>query len=233
MKIYSLRASRLSNRRQSSRTETFRKFPRSDREIARSHDSKIFGVGINDADYLVTPTTSGKSLRCAAYTTWKNMISRCYNPQVHTANPTYADCTVSPEWHRFTNFAIWYANKRTTNRSIDKDIILPGNKVYSPLTCMFVPNYVNSLFTGSDGKGGCPLGVDIAHGQRKKRYRAQLHVGKKRKTLGYFRTPEEAQVCYAENKAKLIRSLYGGLRDEDARLIPAMERIAKSLTENH
>ena len=230
MKMYPLKSSRLSKTREP--REGFCKFPRSVREIERSHEARVHGVGINDADYLVNPTHGGRTIQCRAYRTWSNMLARCYSPVFHATHPSYYDCSVDPQWFRFSNFAEWFSQQKTTNRVLDKDLIVPGNRIYSPVTCIMLPSRVNALFTSSKGRGALPRGVDVARGKRKKKFRAQLDINGKRVTLGYFQKSEDAEICYADSKASLIRSLYQELRDEDSRLIPALERAAKALTEN-
>jgi hypothetical protein len=55
---------------------------------------------------------------------------------------------VCNEWHNFQNFAEWfcknYCDASMDKWQLDKDIIVPGNRVYSPETCCFVPNAVNN-----------------------------------------------------------------------------------------
>ena len=45
-----------------------------------------------------------------AYTTWRNMLERCYCPKYKERHPTYKGCTVAKEWHNFQEFAEWYEN---------------------------------------------------------------------------------------------------------------------------
>ena len=43
---------------------------------------------------------------------------------------------------------------------LDKDILVKGNKIYSPDTCCFVPKEVNTVFTKRQSKrGDYPIGV--------------------------------------------------------------------------
>jgi hypothetical protein len=215
-----------------STSEGFRRYPRTEREIHRSSETLLHGFGINDSAWLTTTTNAGRASHCAAFRTWRNAIGRCYSAVVHKSSPSYEGCSVSPEWKRFSEFEQWYSEQRTTGNQLDKDIILPGNKVYSPLTCMMVPSHINALFTSSNGRGALPRGVDIACGKRKKSFRAQLDIGGKRVTLGYFMHAKDAENCYATARAELIRSTFSGLRGEDPRLIPALERIAATIIGN-
>ncbi len=40
-------------------------------------------IGINDADYVINPTISGKQVICKIYLIWVTMINQCYNDKVH------------------------------------------------------------------------------------------------------------------------------------------------------
>lgn len=79
------------------------------------------------------------------YDTWRNMLARCYCPITQAHNPTYIGTTVCTEWHNFQNFAEWYTENHTEGAHLDKDIRVKGNGVYSPTTCMFVPQHVNNI----------------------------------------------------------------------------------------
>lgn len=46
---------------------------------------------------------------------------------------------------------------------LDKDILVAGNKIYSPETCLFVPNRINSLLIRGVKTGPLPLGVSMMH----------------------------------------------------------------------
>ena len=52
----------------------------------------IFGVGVNDSDYVVYPTIDGKRVACPFYFTWKSMLQRCYDPKFQKKYPTYKGC---------------------------------------------------------------------------------------------------------------------------------------------
>lgn len=103
----------------------------------------VYGVGYLDADLRIPTRESGSEVR-RLYDLWANMLKRCYT------DPTYSDCNVDPRWHSFRNFmntvqdvpgyAEWCAGK---NVHLDKDIRVPGNRVYSRDTCMFVDAAVN------------------------------------------------------------------------------------------
>ncbi len=82
------------------------------------------------------------------YKRWNSMIRRCYSEKYQDKFPTYRECTVCDEWHNFQNFAEWFvlnAPENTSNCHLDKDILLNGNKVYSPSTCSFINKSINVI----------------------------------------------------------------------------------------
>jgi hypothetical protein len=102
------------------------------------------------------------------YICWCSMFTRCYNENQRYMNPTYKDCTVAEEWHNFQNFAKWfyenYYEVDDERMDLDKDILVKGNKVYSPEACIFVPKDINSLFVNRQGdRGNYPLGISKAY----------------------------------------------------------------------
>lgn len=137
------------------------------------------------------------------------MLKRCYDKNWKQKHPTYKDCTVCDEWHNFQNFAQWYEENYYEIpgeiMQLDKDILIKGNKVYSPDTCCFVPGDINSLFIKSDEiRGNLPIGVT----KEKDKYMAQCQntLGYKRR-IGLFNTPEEAFDAYKKRKEKIIKEI--------------------------
>ena len=114
----------------------------SDKRIKNPNLPTIDGVGYRGQGICNT-TNHPKE-----YSTWIDMIHRCYNLKYHKKYPTYKDCTVDERWHNFQNFCedIQYLEgykewKENTNKNawhLDKDIKIEGNKIYSKDTCMFV-----------------------------------------------------------------------------------------------
>lgn len=87
----------------------------------------------------------GYNKRCDAYMHWRNMLERCYHPKC-VKHKFYQDCSVCDEWLLFSNFKKWF-DEQTKEKGwqLDKDILVKGNKVYSPSTCCFVPQEVNTM----------------------------------------------------------------------------------------
>ena len=81
---------------------------------------------------------------------------------------------------------------------LDKDILVPGNKIYGPDTCLIVRPSVNCWFRSNGSKNNLPQGVCV-NSRTGKPYRAQITpIGGKRTHLGYFDTPEEASKVYQQ-----------------------------------
>lgn len=102
----------------------------------------VFGVGyVGVGDYK--PHINGCASKC--YTVWYSMIRRCYSSVYHRAKPTYKDCNVCDEWKNFQVFAAWFHKNYKDGLHLDKDILIDGNKDYSPETCIFVTNDENAV----------------------------------------------------------------------------------------
>lgn len=121
------------------------------REAAKDK-SLVYGVGINDADYMVTRYKNINKKkqtiwRCPVYKAWVNMLRRCYSSSLKKMYPTYKDASVCKEWHTFSNFREWMIAQDFQGKALDKDILFSGNKLYSPETCVFVSAKTNAIFS--------------------------------------------------------------------------------------
>jgi hypothetical protein len=174
------------------------------------YDKSVFGVGyIGEGECKVS--INGKLTK--QYAAWNGMLSRCYSEVYQNKQPTYKNCIVDVRWHNFQNFAKWfdenYYEIDNQRMHLDKDILLKGNKLYSPETCLFVPQSINSLFTKSNSsRGNLPVGV--AWHKTHEKYIAQCSntikgCNSKIIHLGYYNTPEEAFQSYKTYKELLIK----------------------------
>ena len=180
------------------------------------YERRYFGVGyLGEGKYKTRE--NGKNTR--VYDTWKGMLQRCYSNKSHERNPTYLGCKISEEFHNFQNFAEWFYNNyyeiEGEQMHLDKDILYKHNKVYSPNTCIFVPQRINSLFTKrQNARGESVIGTSTC---KNGKYQVQCHLinpktGKsKYEHLGYYETQEkgfEVYKCYKERNIKEVADYY-------------------------
>lgn len=167
-----------------------------------------------------------------AYNVWKNMLGRCYDDEIQNKQPTYKGCSVCKEWHCFSDFYKWYqANIKNESFYLDKDILVKGNKVYSPDTCCFVPNEVNVLFTKRQiYRGDLPIGVQ--HNETKTKYKAMLNRGGEKVFLGYHTTIESAFNAYKIAKEKWIKIVADKWKDQlDPKVYDALYNYQVEITD--
>jgi hypothetical protein len=180
----------------------------------------IYGVGINDANYKVRQRNSF----CPYYSTWYGMIKRCYSEIALKKKPAYAGCSVCDEWLTFTSFRNWMLEQDWNGKHLDKDIIKPGNKVYSPDTCCFVTVAVNNLIlTNPKSRGKYAIGVH--YDKRRRRYQASIKVNGKNTNIGRYTTEAEAAKAYREAKRELL--LKAAKSQSDPRVKFALEKRAE------
>ena len=143
-------------------------------------------------------------------TVWRSIFARCYNTKQRVWNSTYKDSKICKEWENFQNFGDWFEENYIEGFYLDKDILIKGNKIYSPETCCFVPNCINIIFANRRERGDYPVGV---HKQGNK-FVAQLNIFGERKAVGRFDTPEEAFECYKLNKENYIKEVADKWQDK-------------------
>lgn len=187
----------------------------------RKRNKLVKGVAINDADYLVRTRISGKWDICHFYKTWQSMLNRCYSEKLQAKYPTYIGCSVCEEWLTFSNFKRWMETQDWEGKHLDKDILIEGNKVYSPETCVFVDGVVN-LFTTDHGaaRGEWPIGVSFNKSNGKFQSYCNNPFTKKQEYLGYFACPNQAHLIWKKRKHELACQLADLQTDE---------RVAKAL----
>jgi len=195
----------------------------------------LFGVGINDADYVVQKWKAlgyENGVRkqrlvwiCPFYRVWKDMLKRCYSAKFQECRTTYKGCSVSEDWWRFSNFRSWMEKQDFEGNQLDKDLLFEGNKVYSSETCVFVTSLVNSFTTdrGND-RGEWLIGVNWHKGAGKFVSQCSNSFTKKREHLGLFDCEEEAHQAWLNRKLELANLLAAEQTDE---------RVAKALIERY
>lgn len=171
--------------------------------LPRRNDTRLlYGVAVCDVRSL---THDG----CykAAYTSWRNMLQRCFLASLQRKIPAYTGCSVCTDWLVFSVFEAWFDANSKPGLQLDKDILRPGNKVYCPAHCCFVPPAVNSLFgSHTRSPGAVRQGVHI-NAACLKPYRVKLNIDGRQTHLGGFDTLAEASRQYAKHKSEFIRKV--------------------------
>jgi len=193
----------------------------------------VCGVGINDLPYRAqvkeeVTKNGGKRIQksvftCKYYTAWTDMLTRCYSKKLLESYPTYIGTSVCSEWLYATAFKKWMDQQDWHGKCLDKDIIVPGSKLYSPETCAFVLQATNLFVIARDAsRGEYPIGVYLL--KRTGKYQAQCKnpfTGKK-EHLGYFSTPEEAHEAWRKRKHELAQLV--AATESDIRVVEALKK---------
>lgn len=181
-------------------------------EIKCPYERRFYNVGyLGEGKYKVSE--NGKNTR--VYDTWKAMLQRCYSEKEHERHPTYIGCEVYEGWHNFQNFAKWYKDNYyevgNEKMCLDKDILFKGNKIYSPDTCIFVPETINKLFIKNDkNRGESVIGATLC---KNGKYQAQCNIinpetGKsKQEYLGLYDSQEKAFQVYKYHKERNVKEV--------------------------
>ena len=202
-------------------------------QIKNPYDKTIYNVGYIGEGYYKLITHKN------IYKHWSSMIRRCYADNKNKFNPTYKDCSVCEEWHNFQNFGKWFDENYYTieneTMALDKDILVKGNKTYSPETCVFVPQRINSLFLKRNkSRGKYPIGT--TYNKRDKKYESCCHMYKNnrytRHAIGNFDTPTEAFIAYKTFKEQYIKQVANEYKDKiPKKLYDAMYRYEVEITD--
>ena len=180
-------------------------------KIKCPYERRIYGVGyLGEGKYKAYE--NGKNTR--VYNVWHDMLKRCYDEKLHKKHLTYINCEICEEWYNFQNFAKWYEENyyeiEGERMHLDKDILVKGNKIYSPETCVFVPQTINVLFTKNDkNRGESIIGTSLQNGK----YVARCSLinpetgESKGEYLGRYDTQEKAFQVYKYYKEKNIKEV--------------------------
>lgn len=177
---------------------------------------EVCGVGyVGVGDYSSRSHGNGKVNK--VYRDWANMILRCYSEKYRHITPTYADVTVCEEWHNFQNYAEWSSGQyKEDDWELDKDLLIKGSKIYSPSTCVYVPQEINTLLINNKTKRGDLL---IGVGRSKNRFRARIVRYGKLVHLGCFATEIEAYYCYKKAKERYVKEVALNTPNLDIRVV--------------
>ena len=184
--------------------------------VKNPNKPSIFGVGINDFELVHGHPSSGrlggKTVRDKKFMMWQAMLARSFSEHAKRSRPTYEDVSCIESWKTYSNFYKDVSNFRGFDKALvegwvlDKDILVKGNKIYSPETCCFVPPEINGCFTlRSLNRGDLPLGV--GRNEYGLPYKARCGYDGERVLIGSYKTPEEAFEAYKVVKKKEVLRL--------------------------
>lgn len=187
--------------------------------IKNPYHPSVYGAGyIGVGDYK----SMANNKITPEYNVWTSMLQRVYSNKFQEKRLTYKGATICEEWLNFQNFAKWYDENypRTLGEKfhLDKDLLQDGfkNKIYSPSTCVFLPQSANGFLTNKQSNNTSGY-IGVSWGKDVEKWVAKISLfgeDRKQKNLGHFPTPEEASIAYqqarfeqAEKVKDYIRSL--------------------------
>lgn len=183
--------------------------------VGLSRRSPVFGVGINDADYNTHPTVNGTSIRCPAYCAWRQMLHRAFYKKCHDRQPTYAVVTVCKDWLSFMNFRCWWVENYIDGYQLDKDILIYGNKEYSPDSSIYIPSWINSFINDHGDTAG---GARFHKCTGKYQARCSHPITKEREYLGLHEDMSSANSAWLLRKLEIAKELKSAMDFVDLRL---------------
>ena len=160
----------------------------------------VCGVGVFDADYSKLKDERTKK----AYRDWNNMLQRCYGKSNFPSKPAYKESVVCEEWYSFLKFREWFDKNYIEGYFLDKDVLIKGNKIYSPNTCCYIPSFINTLLLNCrSARGKYPIGVQ----KHKYGFCAKLYKQGKPHYIGFYKNKEDAFLAYKKAKELYIQEV--------------------------
>lgn len=197
-------------------------------QVRNPYDRSLYGKGfLGEGVYKA----SENNIHTPQYRKWKDMLKRVFNEKYQTIQPTYFGTEIVDEWLNFQNFARWYDENFYEIEDevihLDKDILVKGNKLYSPETCVFAPKFINNLFTKHNAlTRELPIGVYFDKWTGK--YKTKCSDGATRS----FETPEDAFREYKTYKEKLIKDTANRYKNQiPSKLYKAMMNYIVEITD--
>lgn len=190
----------------------------SSNNIAYHNHPNYCGVGYHGYGKFKTKI-NGKTTQ--EFEAWSGMLGRVYpmSESDREKFKSYKGCSVFDEWKNFQKFSEWYTKQKGYGRrcengrhwSLDKDIIVPGNKVYHPGRCVIIPQKINSFLKRRESSTG--LSGVMVKGDR---FQSQcLHpITGKKAHGGTFNSAIEAENSYFEMKNEFAKILAEYWKDD-------------------
>lgn len=175
--------------------------------MATSHDFKLNG------NWAITIPSSGMRIKTQVYQTYAHMVDRTKaGSKVQAKKGNYVGCTNGFEgFQAFADWATKQIGYGVPGYQLDKDLLVKGNKVYSPETCCFLPREINMAIIRdhSGKKSGLPIGV-FCNG--KNGLAAKINIHGKAVFLSSTPTSTEEDIAhlvqvYEEHKTAYLHAL--------------------------
>ena len=143
------------------------------------------------------------------YEQWRGMHRRC-KEILKPRNTLYKNCTICKEWDDYDIYFKWakenYYEIPGERICLDKDILVKGNKIYSPEFCIFVPQRINQLFESSKAsRGKYPLGISYL--KNNDTFMVRMRKNGETVLLGIYNDIDEAFNKYKTEKEKYIKEI--------------------------
>lgn len=169
-----------------------------------------------------------------SYSVWYQMIYRC-SPKFQKQQKAYLGCYSSDLFKDFQLFTDWYSQQigyGEKGYSLDKDILVEGNKCYGEDFCVLVPQELNCFFvkpkkhsyTGNTEPPGIHRDIN--------RYICNVSVDGVPTVIGRYSTIEEAVIAYKfakeEEAFKWYKRLASGEFKIDERVVEKLKNWSYS-----
>ncbi len=208
----------------------------------------VYGWGINDLPYTVKPCEkdeNGKRVDpCPYYDRWIHVLKRTLSDKTKAKHTSYVDASVCDIWQKASVFRSWMESQvweepgRKEKLQLDKDILIPCNKVYSPETCAFVPRELNCVLIIIDNELGVPGVVKRTNNYGTDRYIATISTRNVKSDLGSHKTLEAAHAAWQLAKIERLefelneyRNLVCYRSDVDAAILKRISKLRQDYEE--
>ena len=210
-------------------------------DLHRVKDGAVVDL-LAKSNYNVGYIGYGYDPKCAEsrklFKIWSGLVQRCFDPLWKTRHKCYELTTCSEDFLCASTFITWsksqigYSSIDESGKpfALDKDILLKGNTVYSPDTCVFVPREINNLILSNRKvRGKLPIGVTKT---KEGKLRARVSINNKEVALGVFETSNEAYQAYKEAKERHIKEVANKWKDRiDQRVYYALMKYEVKITD--
>lgn len=180
----------------------------------RLFDKGYFGAGKYKAR-IGSSSVNSKSTN--EYRSWINMLSRCYDPNyigTKAGQMCYSGVQVEDSWLNFQVFAEWYCKELVvvelkspeTKFVLDKDLLSPNVKIYSPETCCLIPEQLNIVLVDKLSLNKTRK-LSTIRKCKNGTYSIGVSLNKKFTTFSGYKTEKECFDLYLSIKEKELNNL--------------------------